>query len=200
MATLNARAGSVALFMGAGGGLALKLLAPALGPILLLCLASTTFGVWCFADEMGIQRPLNRAALVAYCFAAIAKTMLLMGAAGEPGFLVLYSFAILVALLLWSAALLHREGFLKLAGAVGAIASLAPIALLMAGHLVLGVGAFLGIEALYDFGSDATRSNLPVIRLIDFVLFAWAALVAGLMWGGRIYSGAARDGRAMPKP
>jgi hypothetical protein len=182
--SLNARAGAVALALGAGGGLALRIAAPSLAPLLLLCLAATCFGAWAFADEMSVRRPLNRAGLVAFAFAALAKTMVLMGATAAPQFLVLYVFGLLLALLLWSVALLHRRG-VAIGGAAGALGALASIALLIAGH-VAGVGALVGMAALYDFNAGAPRADLPVVTIAEAMFLVWALFAAGLLWTGRI--------------
>lgn len=185
MTSLNARAGAVALLVGAGGGLALNLENASLTPALVACLALTGFGVWSFADEMGLRRPLNRAGLVAFLFAAWAKGMVLMSAEGGARFAILYVFALLVALLLWSIALLHRGGVSRVFGAFGAMGALTPILLLVVGHLFIGAAALFGIAALFGAASPAT-AQLPIVRIVEGVLLAWAALVSALLWTGRI--------------
>jgi hypothetical protein len=47
--------------------------------------------------------------------------------------------SMLCALLLWSVAFLHRQRSLKVLGAVGLVASAAPIAKLIVGHLAVGL-------------------------------------------------------------
>jgi hypothetical protein len=190
MATLNARAGAVAAPMGAAGGLALNYAGTGLAPLSLLCLAAACFGVWAFADEMDVRRPLNRAGLVAYMFAAGSKVVVLLDASSANQFLILYAFALLTALLFWSIALLHRDGTPKLAGAAGALGAVAPLALLVAGHLFVGAGAALGVSMLYQAGANLARLDLPVIALVEGTLLVWSVIVATLLWTGQIRANA----------
>lgn len=60
------------------------------------------------------------------------------------------------AALLWSVAFLHRQRALKLVDAVGVFAPAFPIGAIVVGHLVVGVGAALGISAILAATSATT--------------------------------------------
>lgn len=187
MASLNARVSAVSLIVGSTAALALGF-APDLVPLRFVALGILVFGAWGFADEMGVQKPLNRAGLVAFAFATIAKTLLLLEVATTPfsSGLLLYAFAFLLALLLWSVAFLHRDGPLKIAGLVGASAAIVPILVLIAGHIFVGVGSLWGIGVLYGELSAPT-SNMPQALLIIEVVFVFWSLIAGAaLWTGQI--------------
>src|SRR5690349_17778463 len=125
----NARVGAVALAAGALFILILSHSELALSPLRLLSVALSAFAAWCFCDEMGLKKPLNRAGFVFFAIAAATKVELLLGVDVEyrARYFLLYSAFLLVALFLWSAALLHRQRTPKVVGAVGLVASLAPI-------------------------------------------------------------------------
>ena len=191
MTTLNARVGAVALVAGSGGTVLLRLVPADLAPMLVLALGLSALGAWAFADEMGLRKPLNRAGLVAFAFAAMARTMVLLQ---EPGsgqrFLVLYLFSLLLALLLWSLALLHRDGPLKVAGALGAAGTVLPILLLVAGHLFLGAGAIWGISALYGAATAQPQVSPAIVGVINAIFLAWSLLAAAALWSGRMEASA----------
>lgn len=120
-------------------------------------------------DEMGTRKPLVKAGFVAFCGAAMGRLMALIENSGPFAgrFYLLFAFAALLALFFWSVAFLHRQRDLKAVGAVGVLASLAPLAALVAGHLVLGVGAFFGIDALMQAVDGGPLNNQAAIRAID---------------------------------
>jgi hypothetical protein len=132
-----------------------------LGPLRLLSVALSAFAAWSFCDEMGLRKPLNRAGFVFFAIAAATKVELVLGVDAEyrGRYFLLYSAFLLSALLLWSVALLHRQRTLKVVGAIGVAASLAPIIALVVGHLVVGAGAFLGLGALLAAGHGSAASE-----------------------------------------
>ena len=188
MVTLNVRVGAVALVLGSCGTAALSFLAPDLTPLRLLSFAVVLLGSWAFADEMGIRKPLNRAGLVAIAFAGLAKTLVLLGAdpAVHSKYLLLYAFALLIALLLWSVALLHRDRRMKIMGAFGTAGAVVPIILLVAGHVIVGAGAILGVSSLYELSGENINSTPGIIRIIEAIFFGWGALVAIALWSGQL--------------
>ena len=187
MTTLNARVGAAALVAGSGGTVLLKLVPTGLVPMLVLALGLSALGAWAFADEMGLRKPLNRAGLVAFAFAAMAKAMVLLQQPGSgQRFLVLYLFSLLLALLLWSLALLHRDGSLKLAGALGAAGAVLPVLMLVAGHIFLGAGAIWGISALDGAATAQPQASPAIVGIIDAIFLAWSLLAAAALWSGKI--------------
>ena len=85
----------------------------------------------------------NRAGFVFFAMAiAIAKVQLTPGVAAKlvGRYCLLYAALLLLALLFWSTAFLHRQRTLKAIGAVGVLASIVPIIALVVGGRLLGVG------------------------------------------------------------
>lgn len=146
-------------------------------PIQTLIFAMYVFGCWIFAIEMGMEKPLVRAGMVALSFAAFGKTMILMWPAGQVpnSFGLLFAFMSMSAILLWSVAFLHRPGQMKLFGGIGLAASLLPISLLIIGHLVVGFGAFWGISELYGYDGE---TDLSALRNVELIQSGWALLTA----------------------
>jgi hypothetical protein len=182
---LNARVGAIAL--AAAGFLTLLLMhtAASLAPMRLVSVALSVFAAWCFSDEMGIRKPLNRAGFVCFVIAASAKVQAICGVAPEYAgrYLLVFSAFVLLALLFWSVAFLHRQRTLKIVGAVGVVAAVAPIVALVVGHLVVGVGAVLGVQALLEAGRGAP-TDLTFVTLVERVFGLWAYAAAWMLWRG----------------
>jgi len=187
----NAKVGAVALAGGALSILALSHFTLALAPLRLLSVALSAFAAWCFCEEMGLGKPLNRAGFVFFVIAAVTKVELLLGVAAEYRlrYYLLYSAFLLAAVLFWSVALLHRQRTLKVVGAVGVIASLTPIVALIVGHVVVGAGAFLGVGALLAGRDGAAPTDLGFVTLIERVFGLWGYAAAWLLWRGYIRAG-----------
>ncbi len=156
----------------------------------LLALGITSFGVWCLADEMGAKKPLNRAGLVFFAFAAIARMIALVDRTnpGQAGFLLLYTFALLLAVLLLSIAFLHRGGNVRRAGALGALGTLAPLLVLVAGHFFVGLGTAVGVSALYGLSASVKPEDAAILPVIDILLLIWGLVAALFLWRGDIAS------------
>ncbi|MCP3968780.1 MAG: hypothetical protein GY717_00365 [Rhodobacteraceae bacterium] len=186
MASVNARVSAAGLIAGSAATLAVGF-APELVPLSFVALGLWVFGAWGFADEMGVRKPLNRAGLVALVFAAVARILVLLdvGNSVVSGSL-LYAFALLLALLFWSMAFLHRDGRLKIAGAVGASATIIPILALIAGHVFVGVGAYWGIGSLYGGLSSPMTDTPRIITIIEVVLVVWSLIAGTALWTGKI--------------
>ena len=189
--TPNARVGAVALALSAFLTLLLSHFAAALAPLRLLALAGSAFAAWCFCDEMGMRKPLNRAGFVVFVIAAGVKVQLILGVAqGQAGrYQVLFAAFTLLALLLWSTAFLHRQRSVKVAGAVGVLATALPIAALIGGHLAVGAGALFGVKALLAAGDGATLTDRSFITLVERIFGLWAYAAAWLLWRGHIVPG-----------
>ena len=190
--SLNARVSAVALVAGSIAILVLAMQEHSLTPLRLMTLAINTFGVWAFCDEMGMRKPLNRAGFVAFVMAMFARSATLMEppSASTGRYFMLYAFALMVAVLIWSVAFLHKQRELKFAGTVGALVSIAPILALVFGHLALGAGAFFGIGALLAAVEGAAMNDYSVINAIDTIFALWALVTAWFLWRGSIKSNA----------
>jgi hypothetical protein len=184
----NARTAAVALAAAAFMTLLLTHLSVPLAPLRLLTLAIAAFAIWAFCDEMGMRKPLNRAAFVFFAIAMIAKAQIALGLAAEVAgrYYLLYAAFLLVAVLLWSVAFLHRQRALKVVGAVGVLATAFPIGAIVVGHLVVGVGAALGLSAILAATSGAAPSDLGFVILVERIFGLWAYVAAWLLWRGYI--------------
>lgn len=186
--TLNAKVGAVALGVGALGLMVLAFVEVRLVPISVLVLGILVFGLWALSDEMGMKKPLVRGAFLAFGFAAMSRFQALLGLNSETvaRYYLAYAFFALLALLLWSAAFLHRRKELKIVGAVGVFAAALPIVLLSVGHVVVGVGGAFGVTALFAMIEGAEGSDFVAIRNIDLILSAWSGAGAGVLWRGYV--------------
>ena len=157
-----------------------------LTPLRLLVLVLAAFAAWSFGEEMGLYKPLNRAGFVFFAIAIATKVQILLGVAAEFAgrYHLLYAAFLLLALLFWSAAFLHRERSLKVVGAAGLLASLTPIVLLVVGHIGLGAGTVLGIGALLTGG--AASSDLSFVTLVERIFGLWGYVAAWFLWRGHI--------------
>ena len=188
--SLNAKAGAVALGVGAFLTLLLSHFSAPLAPLRLLTLSLVAYATWSFCDEMGMRKPLNRAGFVFFAIAAATKLQVTLGLATEyvGRYYLLYATFLLLAMLLWSVALLHRQRALKVVGAVGLVASLAPIATLVVGHLVVGLGAAFGVGSILSAADRGAPSDLGFVTLVERTFGLWSYVVAWLLWRGHIKS------------
>ncbi len=120
----------------------------------------------------------------------IAKVQIALGLTTEVAgrYDLLYAAFLLVAVLLWSVAFLHRQRALKVVGAVGVLATAFPIGAIIVGHLVVGVGAALGVSAILAATSGAAPSDLGFVTLVERIFGLWAYVAAWLLWRGYIVS------------
>jgi hypothetical protein len=184
----NARTAAVALAAAAFMTLVLTHISAPLAPLRVLTLAIAAFAIWAFCDEMGMTKPLNRAAFVFFAIAVIAKVQIALGLTAELAgrYYLLYAAFLLMSVLLWSVAFLHRERALKLVGAVGVIAAAFPIGAIVVGHLVVGVGAAIGVSALLAATDGSGPSDLGFVTLVERIFGLWAYVAAWLLWRGYV--------------
>ena len=146
-----------------------------LAPLRLVTLAIAAFATWAFCDEMGMRKPLNRAAFVFFAPGELRREPerdLDFGDRRDAAFL-------LVSVLLWSVAL-------KLVGAVGVIATAFPIGAIVVGPLVVGVGAAIGVGALLAATDGSAPSDLGFVTLVERIFGLWAYVAAWLLWRGYV--------------
>jgi hypothetical protein len=191
--TLNAKVGAVTLAAGAFLTLLLTHVDASLAPLRILTLAVAAFAAWAFCDEMGLRKPLNRAGFVFFALAVITKVQTLLGVATQFAgrYHLLYAAFLLLAILFWSIAFLHRQRELKVAGTIGLLATLAPIAAIIVGHLVVGLGAAVGIGALLSATEGGTPSDLSFVTMVERIFGLWGYVAAWLLWRGHIAPAAA---------
>ncbi|WP_269583489.1 hypothetical protein [Roseibium sp. Sym1] len=202
MTTLNARVGACALVAGPLGQVLLGTVSTDLAALNLLALGITAFGAWCLADEMGSRKPLNRAGLLALALAVFAKLQASLGPEGasQSAFVLLYVFSILLAVLFWSIAFLHRNGTVRRIGAIGALGAFVPLLVLVAGHVFVGLGAFFGVAVLYRASGGGASADASVLTVLHVLIAVWSLLAAWLLWSGLIgSSGTPKTGASRPE-
>lgn len=188
--SLNAKIGATALAAAGLFSLVLTHFAAPLAPLRLLSLALLAFAAWCFCDEMGMGKPLNRGGFVFFAIAVTVKVQIALGVSPEfvGRYYLLYAGFLLTALLFWSVAFLHRQRAPKVVGAVGVIAGLAPIIALVIGHAALGSSAFFGVGAILSASEGGAPIDLSFVTLIERIFGLWCYLSAWLLWRGHIRS------------
>jgi hypothetical protein len=186
--SLNAKVGAVALALAAFFTLLLSHVWQPLAPLRLLALSFAAFAAWAFCDEMGLRKPLNRAGFVFFAIAVAAKVQVTLGVSTVfiGRYYLLYATFLLTALLFWSVAFLHRQRTLKVVGAVGVLASLAPIVALVVGHVVVGVGAVLGVESILSAANSTSSTTPGLVTLVERIFGIWGYAAAWLLWRGHI--------------
>lgn len=168
--------------------LVLSHLSVTLAPIRLLTLAGAAFAAWAFCDEMGFKKPLNRAGFVFFAIATITKVQILLGLDAQfvGRYYLLYAAFLLLAILFWSVAFLHRSQAPKVVGAAGALAAFAPIAAIIVGHLFVGIGAAVGVGALLSATESGAPADLGFVTIVERIFGLWGYGAAWLLWRGYI--------------
>jgi hypothetical protein len=88
--------------------------------------------------------------------------------------------------LFWSVAFLHRRRELKVVGAIGVFATLAPISAIIVGHIVVGLGAVVGVGSLLSATDGGTLSDLSFVTMVERIFGLWGYVAAWLLWRGYI--------------
>lgn len=194
-ASFNAKVAAVTLIVGALMTLTLSHFSAPLAPLRIIAISIALFSAWAFCDEMGIKKPLNRGGFVFFLIAVIAKIQISLGIAEEfvGRYYLLYAAFLLLAVLAWSLAFLHRQNTLKVVGIVGLAASLAPIAIIVIGHLAVGVSAVFGVGALLSAASGNSLADLGFVTLVERIFGLWAYVAAWLLWRGHIQNNSQRQ-------
>ena len=142
--------------------------------------------------RVGDEKTTQSWRLCVLCHRDTVKVQIALGVAPEfvGRYYLLYGGVLLTALLFWSIAFLHRKRTSKVVGAVGVLASMAPIVALVIGHLALGTGALFGVGAILSATEGVAPTDLSFVTLIDRIFGLWCYLSAWLLWGGHVRSSA----------
>jgi hypothetical protein len=184
----NAKVSSIALVIGSVALLALATQLHSLTPLRLLTLGIITFGIWAFCDEMEMRKPLIRAGFITFVTGIIARFVALIETHSSSlgQYYLLYAFCLLIAIFLWSVAYLHRQRNLKFAGALGVVASVAPIVAIVTAHIALGASTVFGISSLLAATEGAAMKDFSFINTIDSIFALWSLVTARFLWQGYI--------------
>jgi len=185
---LNAKVSAVCILLGAVLLHFFNQTNTELAPLRIVTIVILIMGAWAFCDEMGLRKPLNRAGFIVFMVSIVALAVTIM----EPStqsigkYYLLYSFALLFAILIWSMAFMHRKRDVKAMGTVGVLAASVPILALIVGHLSVAVGAYIGVDSLLNMsgGHDILRS-VPV-KAIEATFICWSLAAAILLWTGKL--------------
>jgi hypothetical protein len=185
---LNAKVGAITLAVAAFMTLLLSHVDASLAPLRILTLAIAAFAAWAFCDEMGLGKPLNRAGFVCFAIALMTKVQISLGVATQFAgrYYLLYAAFLLLAVLFWSVAFLHRQRELKVVGAVGVLATLTPVAAIIVGHIVVGLGAAVGVGSLLSATDGGAPSDLSFVTMVERIFGLWGSVAAWLLWRGHI--------------
>lgn len=180
----NARMGAIALAFFAPIHFVVSLAGAELAPMAFACWLGISFGILCLCEELGAAKPLNRAGLVLFGAAFCAR--LLMTVATEPTFHaraeLLFAFAAIGALLLWSVALMHRPQAPRTVGILGSAIAGSTLGLILLAHLLVGTATIWGFGALFAALSSPARDTRGATLTINATLALWGLVTSGLLW------------------
>ena len=186
--SLNAKVASVCILAGAIMLHILNQTNAGLIPLRLVSILVLIMGAWAFADEMGLRKPLNRAGFIVFMLAVLALGVtILEPALPEIGkYYLLYAFALLFAMLIWSMAFMHRKKEIKAVGRIGVVAAVVPIIALIVGHISVAAGAYIGVDSLLNMsGGHDMLVSIP-IKAIEAAFICWALATAAMLWRGKL--------------
>lgn len=177
----NARFGCVALVL-AAIGLPLSILVAGAVPMHLLFAGILMFGQWAYGQEAGLEKPLTKLVLVTFGFTIIGFVLLKLDSNAKAG--LLFVFGGFLSILMWAIAMLHRPGVGRATGKVGVLAGAASFAVLIGGHVFVGVGAVLGAGALRNSGAATADDVERMVQITCAVLAIWSLAQASLIFFG----------------
>lgn len=148
------------------------------------------FGAVGLCEELGPNRPLNRAGLVLLASSLCARTLLLVVPEGASAIRaeLAYAFASIGMTLLWSIALMHRPRQPKIAGLTGSIFSGGTLALLLIAHVGAGGISYLGFSEIFAALAHPEAHTPRAMISVSVVIAGWSAVVAGLLGTVRLKS------------
>lgn len=186
--TLNAKVAAIGLVIGALLLHFINQLQYQLIPIRLIVIAILVFSAWAFCDEMGLRKPLNRAGFVVFMFSMVALGAATISLNSEAlgGFYLIYALSLLISVLIWSLAFLHRQRDIKVVGAIGLAATVLPVAIVVVGHISVGVGAYLGFSGLTELSDASAVLGSKPINIVEAIFVCWAVVTGISLWKGRI--------------
>ncbi len=186
--SLNGRVASITLVFSALLTLILTHTSVPLTPLRICAITVATIAVWSFVDEMGVRKPLNRAGFVCFAIAVFCKVQISLGIEHSllGRYMLLYAAFLLLSVLLWSVAFLHRKRELKIVGAVGLAATLVPLAAILIGHIAVGYGAILGVGTMLSASSGSIVQDNDFVIVVERIFGLWAYVAAFLLWKGHI--------------
>lgn len=180
----NAKIAAITLLVGAISQIPASLLGALSQPWAFAGWLVLTFGALGLCDELGATRPLNRAGLIMLGIGFVARTVMVV--VPDPAVIVraelAFAFSSLLALQLWSAALMHRRDRPKVIGILGSLLSASGLAVLIAAHVLAAGAGYLGFAELFsalqhpDLEPHRAMVNLATITVI------WCGITGVALW------------------
>jgi hypothetical protein len=181
----NARFGVIALLLGALG-ISTTIWIDGAVPMQLLSCGALLFGQLAYGQDAGFEKPLTKLVLVALGFAVIGFVMLILDDNAKAG--LLFVFATFLSILFWAVAMLHRPGPARATGKVGAVAGGVSLALLIGGHVFVGLGAAMGLGVLRSVASAEVTDVLRLVQITCVGLAIWSVVQAWILFTGLLAS------------
>ena len=181
----NARFGFVALLLGALG-LGTTIWIDGAAPMQLLSCGVLLFAQLAYGQEAGFEKPLTKLVLTALGFAVIGFIVLKLDGTAKAG--LLFVFASFLAILFWALAMLHRPGPARTTGKLGVMAGGASLAILIGGHVFVGLGAALGLGALRSATTADASEVQRLVQIACLCLALWSAVQARILYQGLLSS------------
>ena len=72
---------------------------------------------------------------------------------------------------------------------VGLLATAAPIAAIVIGHVLIGVGTAMGVSSLLAATQGAAPSDTSFVTMVERIFGLWGYVAAWLLWRGHIANG-----------
>ena len=177
---------SIALLIGGPLFAILSIFTTGTTPLQILFFGLILFGVFSYAATAGLEKPLIRMLMVAVMFCTYGYLTFKLDAdpRSQINAAILYLMALFIGIFLWGGALLHRPGPAKRIGAAGLMFGLGPLALLIAGHVVLGFGGVVGVQAIWAAQASGTLGDLSFLNLAHGGLGIWALACGVILYSG----------------
>ena len=181
----NARFSFIALLLGALG-LGATIWIDGAAPMQLLSCGVLLFAQLAYGQEAGFEKPLTKLVLTALGFAVIGFIVLKLDGTAKAG--LLFVFASFLAIVLWALAMLHRPGPARTTGKLGVMAGGASLAILIGGHVFVGLGAALGLGALRSAATADASEVQHLVQIACLGLALWSVVQARILYQGLLSS------------
>ena len=94
---------------------------------------------------------------------------------------ILYLIALFIGIFIWGVALVHRPGKAKQIGVAALMFGLGPLALLVLGHVVLGFGGAIGVQAIWSTQASGQLGDSSFLNIGHICLGLWALASAAIL-------------------
>jgi len=89
--------------------------------------------------------------------------------------------SLFIGIFIWGVALVHRPGKAKQIGVAGLMFGLGPLALLILGHIVLGFGGAIGVQAIWSAQASGQLGDSAFINIGHMCLGLWTLACSAIL-------------------